>query len=193
MIRPKVIHLTLLFALGAGLAHFGLASVVASYAAQSDASDKPAATDAPKESTTANQQPVNSSRAAREEKAIQDARRQQLTEKEAILAAKEQELKKLSDKLDAQVKALEENRKKLDESLKAKSDAKQKKQDEKIQKMVKLFKTLKGEQAGKFIDSLQENMALTLLSRMDTKAVAKLAPFISQPRILKWITDNLSE
>lgn len=193
MNRKKAIYLTLFFALGAGLTLFGLASVVASYAAQSDTAEKPAAADAVKESTTANQQPINASRAAREEKAIQDARRQQLAEKEAILAAKEQELKKLSDKLDAQVKALEENRKKLDNSLKAKSDAKQKKQDEKIQKMVKLFKTLKGEQAGKFIDSLQENMALTLLSRMDTKAVAKLAPFISQPRILKWITDNLSE
>ena len=35
------------------------------------------------------QQPFSASHAAREEKAIQDARRQQLTEKEAALAAKE--------------------------------------------------------------------------------------------------------
>lgn len=57
--------------------------------------------------------------------------------------------------------------------------------------MVKLFKTMKGEQAGKMMDSLKEDVALALLSRMDTKTVAKLAPFISQPRVIKWVTENL--
>lgn len=138
-------------------------------------------------------QQMNVTRAAREEKALQDARRQQLAEKEAALAAKEQELKKLSAKIEAQVKALEESKKRIDESMKAKAAAQKKESDEKQLKMVKLFKTLKGEQAGKFIDSLQENKALALLSRMDTKSVAKLAPYISQPRILKWIADNLND
>jgi flagellar motility protein MotE (MotC chaperone) len=184
--------LTALFLLGAGLSHFGLAPVVASFAAQSNSTEK-LAVDATKDSTAANQQPVNASRAAREEKALQDARRQQLTEKEAALAAKEEELKKLSAKLEAQVKSLEDNRKKLDDSLKAKSEAQKKKQDEKILKMVKLFKTMRSEQAGKMIDSLKEDLALSLLSRMDTKTVAKLAPFISQPRVVKWVTDNLQE
>jgi len=137
------------------------------------------------------QQPFNASRAAREEKAIQDARRQQLNEKEAALAAKEQELKKLSAKLEAQVKALEESRKRVDESMKVRSSAQKKQQDEKVQKMVKLFKTMRGEQAGQLIDSLHEDLALTLLSRLDTKTVAKLAPFISQPRVVKWISENL--
>ena len=59
--------------------------------------------------------------------------------------------------------------------------------------MVKLFKTMKGEQAGKMMDSLKEDLALSLLSRMDTKTVAKLAPFISQPRVIKWVTENLQE
>jgi len=132
-------------------------------------------------------------RAAREEKALQDARRQQLTEKEASLSAKEQELKKLSAKLDAQLKSIEESRKRLEEGNKAKTAAQKKAQDEKILKMVKLFKTLKGEQAGKLIDSLPENQALALLTRMDTKTVAKLAPSISQPRVLKWISENINE
>ncbi|HXE95081.1 MAG TPA: hypothetical protein VN642_01645, partial [Dongiaceae bacterium] len=65
--------------------------------------------------------------------------------------------------------------------------------DEKIQKMVKLFKTMRSEQAGKMIDTLKEDQALALLSRMDTKTVAKLAPFISQPRVVKWVSDNLQE
>jgi flagellar motility protein MotE (MotC chaperone) len=58
--------------------------------------------------------------------------------------------------------------------------------------MVKLFKTMKGEQAGKLIDSLPENQALTVLSRMDTKTVAKLAIFLNQPRVVKWISENIS-
>jgi len=51
------------------------------------------------------------SRVAREEKALQDARRQKLVEQEAALAAKEAELKKLSEKLEQQLKALEESKK----------------------------------------------------------------------------------
>ena len=137
------------------------------------------------------QQPFSASHAAREEKAIQDARRQQLAEKEAALAAKEQELKKLSAKLEAQVKALEESRKRVDDSVKARSSAQKKQQDEKVQKMVKLFKTMRGEQAGQLIDSLHEDLALALLNRLDTKTVAKLAPFINQPRVVKWISENL--
>src|SRR3974390_147283 len=107
--------------------------------------------EAGKEAPLGQQQPFNASHAAREEKAIQDARRQQLTEKEAALAAKEQELKKLSAKLEAQVKALEESRKRVDESMKVRSSAQKKEQDEKVQKMVKLFKTMRGAQAGELI------------------------------------------
>lgn len=136
-------------------------------------------------------QPINATRAAREEKALQDARRQQLAEKEAALNAKEIELKKLSAKLEAQVKALEDSKKRLDDSLKNQSDAQKKKQEEKMLKMVKLFKTMRSEQSGKMIDALKEDQALALLTRMDTKTVAKLAPFISQPRVIKWIADNL--
>jgi len=161
-------------------------------AAQNETAAK-AVVDAGKDATSTSQQPVNATRAAREEKALQDARRQQLAEKEAALAAKEQELKKLSAKLEAQIKALEDSKKRMDDSLKVQSDASKKKQDEKILKMVKLFKSMKAEQAGKMIDTLKEDLALSLLSRLDTKTVAKLAPFISQPRVIKWVTDNLQE
>ncbi len=171
------------------IAHYSLPAVFAAAVQSETAAKSPAG--AEKEHTPMSQQPVNATRAAREEKALQDARRQQLAEKEAALAAKEQELKKLSDKLEAQVKALEDSKKRLDDTLKAESEAHKKMQDEKITKMVKLFKTIKSEQAGKMIDSLKEDVALTLLGRMDTKSVAKLAPFISQPRLLKWVNDNM--
>jgi flagellar motility protein MotE (MotC chaperone) len=171
---------------------YRLKAVSASSTPQNETAPK-AAAETGKDVSPSTPQPINATRAAREEKALQDARRQQLAEREAALAAKEQELKKLSSKLEAQVKALEENKKRLDESLKAKSDAQKKKQDEKIQKMVKLFKSMKAEQAGKMIDSLKEDLALSLLSRLDTKTVAKLAPFINQPRVIKWVSDNLQE
>lgn len=174
------------------LSQYKLPVVPAVSAAQNEAAPK-VQPEAGKESTGTGQQPINATRAAREEKAIQDARRQQLSEKEAVLAAKEQELKKLSAKLEAQIKTLEDSKKRLDESLKTQAEAQKKKQDEKIQKMVKLFKTMRSEQAGKMIDTLKEDLALSLLSRMDTKTVAKLAPFISQPRVVRWVTDNLQE
>lgn len=136
------------------------------------------------------QQPV--SRAAREEKAIQDARRQKLAEKEAALAAKEEELKKLADKIDAQLKSLEETKKKYEEGLKSQAETQKKLQGEKITKMVKLFKTMKAEQSGKLLDALPESEAIILLERLDTKTVAKLVPYINQPRIIRWIDENLN-
>ncbi len=129
----------------------------------------------------------SASRAAREEKAIQDARRQQLAEREAALAAKERELKSLAAKLDSQIKSLEESKKRLDESL----QARKKQQDEKQKKMIALFKKMRPEEAGQLVDRLEERKAISLLDQMDTKSVAKLIPYVKQPRILKWIGENL--
>ncbi|HIJ81947.1 MAG TPA: hypothetical protein HPP76_09605 [Desulfuromonadales bacterium] len=194
MSLTKVIVLTISISVGCALPLLEQSAGVASSAAKTEAPAKPAAAEADKGAVpAAAQPPVNLTRAAREEKTLQDDRRQKLTEKEAALAAKEQELKKLSTRLDAQIKALEESRKKLDDSLKAQTEADKKKLDEKVLKMVKLFKTMKGEQAGKMIDSLQEDLALSLLSKLDIKTVAKLSPYINQPRVVKWVTDNLQQ
>jgi flagellar motility protein MotE (MotC chaperone) len=130
----------------------------------------------------------NASRAAREEKAIQDARRQQLAEKEAALAAKEQELKKMSAKLDAQLKSLEESKKKLDESLK------QKKQvlDNKRKRMLALLKKMRPEQAGQYLGKMEEVAVISILNDLDNKMILKLMPFLNQPMVLKWIKENLN-
>ena len=168
-----------------------LPQILTRAAAESETAPKPAS-EAVREPASTGLQPPNASKAAREEKALQDARRQQLAEKESMLAAKEQELKKLSAKIESQIKSLEESKKRLEDSQKAQSAAQKKAQDEKIQKMVKLFKTMRGEQAGKLIDAMKEDLALMLMSRLDTKTVAKLTPFITQPRVLKWISNNLS-
>ena len=132
-------------------------------------------------------QPLSAARAAREEKAIQDARRQQLAEKEAALAAKELELKKLGARLDSQIKSLDESRKRMSDSIKD-----QKKfQDEKQKKMIGLFKKMRPEQAGQLMDKLEEEKVIALLNQMDTKTVIKLIPFLKQPRVLKWVAENL--
>lgn len=130
-------------------------------------------------------------KAAREEQAIQEARRQQLAEKEAALAAKEEELKKLGAKLDAQVKALEESRKKYDEAIKAEEQRQKQAQGERITKMVKLFKTLKPAQSAAMLDKMEESEVKLLLDRLDVKTVAKLVPNLNQPRTIRWVNENL--
>jgi flagellar motility protein MotE (MotC chaperone) len=141
-----------------------------------------------KETMSAGQQPPNASRAAREEKALQDARRLQLSEKEAALAAKEQELKKMSAKLDAQLKLLEERKKQLDDSLKQKK----KTLDDKRKRMFALLKKMRPEQAGQYLSKMEEVAVISILNDLDNKMVLKLMPFLNQPMVLKWIKENLN-
>lgn len=156
---------------------------VSASAAEGAATQRPAG----EQAVGAAAQPLSASRAAREEKAIQDARRQQLAEKEAALAAKEEELKKLGMKLDSQIRSLNDSKKRLDDSLKARNKA----QDEKQKKMIGLFKKMRPEQAGQLMDKLEEEKVIALLDQMDTKTVVKLIPYLKQPRVLKWVTENL--
>jgi flagellar motility protein MotE (MotC chaperone) len=155
--------------------------------AQNEAAPK-AAVETGKESTAVVPQPINATRAAREEKALQDARRQLLADKEAALAAKELELKKLSDKLEAQVKSLEDSKKRLDESLKQKKKA----LDEKRKRMLTLLKKMKPEQAGQFLGKMDEVAVISVMNDLDNKMILKLMPYLNQPMVLKWIKDNLN-
>lgn len=136
----------------------------------------------------ASQSPVNATRAAREEKALQDARRQQLAEREAVLVAKELELKKLSAKIEGQIKTLEESKKRLDESLKQKK----KTLDDKRKRMLSLLKKMRPEQAGQFLGKMEEVAVISILNDLDNKMILKLIPYLNQPMVLKWIKDNLN-
>jgi len=146
-----------------------------------------------------NQQPpaasgsdLTASRSAREEKALLDARRQKLVEQEAALSAKEAELKKLSDKLELQLKTLEETKKKYEEATKAQAEMQKKQQSDKVTRMVKLFKTMRAEQSAKLVDALPEQEAIVLLERLDIKSISKMVPFLNQPRVVRWIDENLN-
>lgn len=118
-----------------------------------------------------------------------EIRRRQLAEKEAALNAKEQELKKLATKLDARLAEINAVKKSLDESVKAKRQE----MDERYRRMLKIYKGLKPEEAGKLMDKLDEDLVIGMLNQMDQKSAIKLIPFLSQPRVLKWSRLNLSK
>ena len=105
-----------------------------------------------------------------------------ILEREAAVSMKEKELKKLDANLDGKIRKLDETRKGMESSL-----SQQKKADgERYQKMVKLYKALRPEEAAKLIDKLEEDLAMELMSRMDQKTMAKMIPYMNQNRVLKW-------
>jgi flagellar motility protein MotE (MotC chaperone) len=187
VIQNKKLLVAVLFGVTALLAQHTMPAVFASSTVQNETSAK-APVAGGKEPAATTPQPINATRAAREEKALQDARRQQLTEKEAALAAKELELKKLSDKLEAQIKSLEESKKRLDESLKQKKKV----LDEKRKRMLALLKKMRPEQAGQYLGKMEEIEVISILNDLDNKMVLKLMPYLNQPMVLKWIKDNLN-
>jgi len=116
------------------------------------------------------------------EAAALEGRRQQLAEKEAQLKAKEEALRKLSATLDARVAELNAAKKGLEGAL----VAKKKQEDERYKKMIKIYKSLKPEEAGTLLNKLDEKMLIEMLNQMDQKTVVKLIPFITQPKVLEW-------
>lgn len=186
MNKKKTLFAMLLLGGAALLSQYGMPAVFASSATQNEIAAK-TPSEADKDPASMSTQPINATRAARAEKALQDARRQQLTEKEAALAAKELELKKLSDKLESQIKALEESKKRLDESLKQKKKV----LDEKRKRMLALLKKMRPEQAGQYLAKMEEIEVISILNELDNKIILKLMPYLNQPMVLKWIKDNL--
>ena len=121
------------------------------------------------------------------EAAALELKRQQLAAREAALAVKEQELKNLSATLEARVKELEAAKSGIDKTL----DARKKVQSANYQKLLKVYKALKPQDAAKFVDKLDEHEALELLGEMDQKRLAKLLPLLKQERVVKWTRLNM--
>ena len=140
--------------------------------------------------TTA-QAPSGAARPAGDESALLEGRRQQLAGREAALAAKEQELKKLSASLDSRIKELAALKKELEASMQQKNKQDEEARKERFKKMLKIYRGLKPEEAGKLLDKLDEELVLEMLNSMDQKTAIKLVPFLNQPRVLKWTRLNL--
>ena len=105
-----------------------------------------------------------------------------ILEREAAFSLKERELKKLDANLDSKIRKLDETRRGMDSTL----TQKKKDDTERYQKMVKLYKALRPEEAAKLIDKLDEDIAMELMSRMDQKTMAKMILYLNQARVLKW-------
>lgn len=120
-----------------------------------------------------------------------EKRRQQLMEKEAALAAKEQELNRLSASLDARLKELNSAQKAFEDALNEKKKKEAELATGKYMKMFKLLKAMRPEEAAKIMDKLEEPVAIGLLEKYDQRTVLKLAKYISQQRLLRWIKEDL--
>jgi flagellar motility protein MotE (MotC chaperone) len=120
-----------------------------------------------------------------------EKRRQQLMEKEAALAAKEQEIGRAAATLDARIKELAAAQKAFEDAVNDKKKKDAEYASERYKKMIKLLKGMKAEDSAKLVDKLDEETAIGALNQMDQKTVIKMSKFINQPRLVRWIHDNL--
>jgi flagellar motility protein MotE (MotC chaperone) len=120
-----------------------------------------------------------------------EKRRQQLMEKEAALAAKEQEINRAATALDNRIKELSAAQKTFEDALNEKKRKDAEYASERYRKMLKILKGMKPEESAKIVDKLEENMAIGVLNQLDQKTVIKMARFLGQPRLVKWVRENL--
>ncbi len=116
-------------------------------------------------------------------------KRNEILDRETSVSLKEQELKRLSESLLNRVQQLQQVQKEFEAS------AEQKKKDdaEKYKKILKVYKSLRPEEAAALMDKLDEGMALEMLNQMDTKTAVKLIPLMNQDRVLKWTRLSLKD
>jgi flagellar motility protein MotE (MotC chaperone) len=117
------------------------------------------------------------------------AKQNEFLERETAVSLKEQELKKLSDSLAARIQQLQSVRKELETSL----EQKKKDDEEKYKRILKVYKSLRPEEAAALMDKLDEGMALEMLNQMDSKTAVKLIPLMNQDRVLKWTRLSLKD
>jgi len=112
--------------------------------------------------------------------------RLQMLEKEAALHAKEQELQRLSASIDKQIKELDSARK----AMEGATAGKNRESGERAKRLLKIYKSLKPEEAAKLMNALDEELTLAMLDQLDKKTVTKLIPLLNQPRVLEWTREN---
>jgi hypothetical protein len=76
--------------------------------------------------------------------------------------------------------------------LAAAREAQKKLQGERVKKTLKIYKSLRPEDAARLIDRLDETTATELLNSLDQKTVANLIPYLNQPRVLKWTRETMA-
>lgn len=117
-----------------------------------------------------------------------DARLKRLAEREAALKVREDAFAKANALLEAKVRELEAARK----GLEAQITARKSQDDERFKKMVKIYRSLKPQDAADLLNKLEPRLVIAVLDQMDQKSVIKLIPLITQPRVLEWTRLNLA-
>ena len=108
--------------------------------------------------------------------------------REKRIKEKENVLKLLQGEIDNRLKELTEVRNTLDKLLKEKKD----KDGERFNHIIKIYESMKQEQAASVIDKLDEKLAIDIFARMKDKDVGKILGFIDPQKAAR-ITEALSK
>lgn len=109
-----------------------------------------------------------------------------LAEKSAALAASQERVNTLTATLAAREQELAGLRK-------SSTIRKLEQQEERRSRILKVYRSLKPEEAARLMDRLDEGLALEILDQMDQKTIVKLVPYLNQPRLLKWTRASMRE
>lgn len=97
-------------------------------------------------------------------------RKKELDLREADLNKLEEELQKQKAELDSKIKRLESMRAEISKTLKTRVEVDQ----EKVEKLVQFYSTMKPQQAAKVIESLNEDLAVEVMDKMKKKSAAEI-------------------
>lgn len=76
--------------------------------------------------------------------------------------------------------------------LAAAREAQKKLQGERARKTLKIYRSLRPEDAARLIDRLDESTAAEILNSLDQKTVTNLIPYLNQARVLKWTRETIA-
>jgi flagellar motility protein MotE (MotC chaperone) len=108
-------------------------------------------------------------------------RKAELDRREAEVAKLEEELQKQRDGIEERIKQLETMRKQISETLKGRVEHDQ----EKVAKLVDVYSNMKPSQASRVIETLNEDLAVTILDRMKKKNAAEILNTMSAGKARK--------
>lgn len=162
-----------------------------SEAANAPAAEKVAASDAATKSTSAGTSTGEKAEAVVDVKAWTpeelsffkklNERKAELDRREAEVAKLEEELQKQRDGIEERIKQLEAMRKQISETLKGRVEQDQ----EKVAKLVDVYSNMKPSQASRVIETLNEDLAVTILDKMKKKNAAEILNTMSAGKARK--------
>ncbi len=108
-------------------------------------------------------------------------RKAELDRREAEIVKLEEELQKQREGIEEKIKQLENMRKQISETLKGRVEQDQ----EKVAKLVEVYSSMKPAQASKIIETLNEDLAVSLLDKMKKKNAAEILNSMSAVKARK--------